>query len=222
MHLTGPAGCNLRNRLVQAVLLACTMAVLQGCAGTPPQPAPAGPAAAAAPPPAPPPGSELKTAFQEATRLMQGGQWHDAETRLQSLAGQYPAYPGIWVNLGITQVQLGNADTAEHSFRHALELAPQHAEAWNQLGMLYRRANRLEDAKQAWQAAIQAAPEYADAHWNLAILYDRYLPDPGLALAQYTTYRQLTRSTDPQLQRWIVTLEQQQPAPTDLSAGAGK
>jgi Flp pilus assembly protein TadD len=205
--------------VIRATMLACGLVLLQGCASTPPQPATPGPSAAAAVmPAAPPPGAELKAAFQAAVRLMQDGRWHTAETRLRQLTVQHPPYPGLWVDLGITQVQLGEADAAEQSFRHALKLNPQHAEAWNQLGMLYRRANRLEDARKAWQAAIQAAPDHADAHWNLAILYDRYLPDPARALAQYTTYRKLTRSADPQLQRWIVTLEQQQPAPASLTA----
>jgi Flp pilus assembly protein TadD len=163
---------------------------------------------------------DAEAAFRSAVAAMQNEDWHDAIELLQTITTQHPQYPGAWVNLGIAEVQLGDATRAEQAFRHALELDAQQAEAWNQLGMLYRRRQQPELARDAWLQALAARPDYADAHWNLAVLYDRYLPDPVQALAHYTQYQALTRSEDPQLAQWIVTLEAMQPAaPASQTAG---
>lgn len=200
-------------------MLLATALLLSGCAITPEQTAPT-PAHTSTTSQVS--RADTGSAFRTAVNLMQHEDWHAAVERLQAITAQDPQLPGVWVNLGIAHVQLGDAAAAEADFHHALELNTLHAEAWNQLGMLYRRSNRLEDARHSYLEVLKTNPDHVDVHWNLAILYDQFLSDPVQALAHYTRYQQLTQSTDPQLQQWITSLQQQVPQPVNLTAEVSK
>jgi tetratricopeptide (TPR) repeat protein len=146
---------------------------------------------------------ELQADYQKAITLMQEHEWLAAQQRLTPITASHPHLSGPWLNLGITQLQLGEGSAAEAAFKQALAANPGNVEACNQLGILYRRADRLEEARRLYEAALLHDPDYADAHWNLGILHDQYLPNPQLALQHYERYQAITGTSDPQLQAWI-------------------
>jgi tetratricopeptide (TPR) repeat protein len=145
----------------------------------------------------------LQADYLEAIALMQEHEWLAAQQRLLPITTSHPQLSGPWLNLGITQLQLGDSGAAEAAFNRALEANPGNIEACNQLGILYRRAGRLDEARRYYEAALLHDPDYADAHWNLGILHDQYLSNPQQALQHYERYQGITGSADPQLQAWI-------------------
>jgi tetratricopeptide (TPR) repeat protein len=151
----------------------------------------------------------LQDNYLAALELMDSGEWQAAREQLEPITSTHPALSGPWLNLGITQLQLGDEKAAEHAFLQALEANPGNAEACNQLGIMHRRAGRLEEARRFYEAALANAPDYPNAHWNLGILHDRYLGNPQLALQHYERYQAITASGDPQLQAWIDELRKQ-------------
>jgi tetratricopeptide (TPR) repeat protein len=150
----------------------------------------------------------LQADYLDAIALMQEHEWVAAQQRLVPITVSHPQLSGPWLNLGITQLQLGNSSAAESSFKRSLEANPGNIEACNQLGILNRRAGRLDEARRFYDAALLHDPDYADAHWNLGILHDQYLSNPQLALQHYERFQEITGSGDPQLQAWIDELRQ--------------
>jgi len=150
----------------------------------------------------------LQADYLDAITLMQEHEWKAAQQRLSPITVSHPQLSGPWLNLGITQLQLGNSAAAESSFKRSLDANPGNIEACNQLGILYRRAGQLDDAHRFYEAALLHDPDYADAHWNLGILHDQYLSNPQLALQHYERFQEITGSGDPQLQAWIDELRQ--------------
>lgn len=156
----------------------------------------------------------LQADYLEAIALMQEQEWLAAQQRLSPITIAYPQLSGPWLNLGITQLQLGDGSAAEAAFNQALEANPGNIEACNQLGILHRRAGRLDEARRYYEAALLHDPDYADTHWNLGILHDQYLSNPEKALQHYERYQAISGSADPQLQAWIDELRQHTPAET--------
>lgn len=151
----------------------------------------------------------LQADYLEAIALMQEHDWLAAQQRLLPITTSHPQLSGPWLNLGITQLQLGDGSAAVVAFNRALDANPGNIEACNQLGILHRRAGHLDEARRYYEAALLHDPDYADAHWNLGILHDQYLSNPEQALQHYERYQTITGTADPQLQAWIDELRLQ-------------
>lgn len=63
----------------------------------------------------------------------------------------------------------GAFEAAEHAYRAAIRLRPDHAEAWSNLGLALQAQRRLPEAEAAQQQALRLAPDFPDAHNNLGL-----------------------------------------------------
>ncbi len=146
-------------------------------------------------------------AFSQALKALNDQEFETGRDILISLARQYPEYAGIYANLGIAQMKLGEDESAQKSFKVALDKKPIFPNVHNQLGLLHRQHGRFKEAELAYKAAIEQDENYADAHRNLGILYDLYMLDLNNALLHYLKYQELAKpeKTDP-VHKWIIDL----------------
>ena len=70
---------------------------------------------------------------------------------------------GAWLNLASVELALGNGTKAERDVRHAMTLAPGHAEGLLLLGHVLAAQRRFAEAQGAYEAGARAAP--ADARF---------------------------------------------------------
>jgi len=145
------------------------------------------------------------TMFEQATAVMAGGDFLDAELRFKEFLLRYPAYPGAHVNLAIIHINNGNDAAAQTSIDAALALDPTHAAALNQQGMLFRKNGNFLEAEAAYLKAVTASPDYALAHYNLGVLNELYLQHLDTALLHFEQYQSLV-GEDKQVEKWIVDL----------------
>jgi len=150
---------------------------------------------------------EASTAVAAAHQSFTSGDSPTAEAQLQQVIERWPELSGPWLNLGIVQQKGGQADTAESSFRKALEINDSNVFAWNQLAALLRDSGRFNEAEQCYLQALRRWPDYSDAHRNLGILYDLYMNKPEEALQQYRLAQNSREQTDKLLNAWILELE---------------
>jgi tetratricopeptide (TPR) repeat protein len=137
---------------------------------------------------------------------MRSGNWTAAQTELEQLIAEFPAFPGPYVNLAIALREDARADEAESALEQALTLAPNHPAANNELGMLARKRGEFAEAEAAYRRAIESDPAYALAHYNLGVLLDLYLRREAEALEEYEAYQALVPAPDEEVSRWVVDL----------------
>ena len=77
----------------------------------------------------------------------------------------------------------GDADTAEHLFRLAIELEPRMAAALTNLGNLVYRQGELHEARGLYERALEHDPAQPEARYNLANLLED-LGETELAIAE--------------------------------------
>jgi tetratricopeptide (TPR) repeat protein len=77
----------------------------------------------------------------------------------------------------------GEADTAEHLFRQAIDLEPNMAAALTNLGNLVYRQGELEEARKLYDRALEHDPAQPEARYNLANLLED-LGETELAIAE--------------------------------------
>jgi tetratricopeptide (TPR) repeat protein len=77
----------------------------------------------------------------------------------------------------------GDADTAEHLFRLAIELEPRMAAALTNLGNLVYRQGELHEARSLYERALDHDPAQPEARYNLANLLED-LGETDLAIAE--------------------------------------
>jgi len=150
---------------------------------------------------------QASKAFSQALKALNEQEYGTARDILISLARQYPEYAGIYANLGIAQMNLQEDESAQKSFKAALDRKPNFPSVYNQMGLLHRQHGRFDEAKQSYLKAIELDEDYTDAHRNLGILYDLYLMDQTNALRHYLKYQELAKpaDTDP-IHKWIIDL----------------
>ena len=74
---------------------------------------------------------------------------------------------------GTAQVYLGDAETAEQTFRAALEHDPKHYRALTNLGNVLLEAGRTDEAIELYERAVRLNEGFANAHHNLGVAYRR-------------------------------------------------
>ena len=224
-------------RAARVVLAAALLAGLVGCASVAVVPSAAAPApatqprAAGAAAAAPAAASAVVTAapadvavspqaqraFDDATRVLRGGNAADAERRFRSLAQAHPELPGPHANIGLIQRQAGKLPEAVSALETAVKLSPRQPVYWNQLGITYRQAGQFAKSREAYEKAIGLDPGYSAAVLNLGILHDLYLNDGARALELYGRYLLMQPSGDATVTKWVADLKNRKPAPITVS-----
>lgn len=103
--------------------------------------------------------------------LIDRNRFRDAIAPLKKSVAIYPVYDYAWVDLGIAQMQSGNASAAEVSLKRALRLNDMNAEAHLALGALYMGAEQGGLARPHFERAIGLNPTLVEARFNLGTLY---------------------------------------------------
>ena len=93
-----------------------------------------------------------------------------------------------WLKLGSAQLRARRLDSAERSFKNALELHPRHPEALNGLGVIQLQRKRVPDALYCFNLALAQNPRYSPALLNLAVVTHQSLNNRSLALQKYREY----------------------------------
>jgi tetratricopeptide (TPR) repeat protein len=88
-----------------------------------------------------------------------------------------------WVQRGI-DLEAESPENAEHAYRQAIELDPDHADAHVNLGRLLHEAGRAADAAAHYRRALAAHPDHATAWFNLGVALED-LRRPADARAAY-------------------------------------
>lgn len=152
----------------------------------------------------------IRRVLHQALTSMRSKQFAEAASLLQSIADEPPPRPGVLLNLGIAQAQLGDDVSADRTLRRVIELEGGNSIAYNQLGILLRKRGQFLAARQAYQQALEVKPDYSLAHLNLAILCDLYLQRSDCALHHYRQYQRLSDGQNPEVQLWIEDLQRQE------------
>jgi len=78
--------------------------------------------------------------------------------------------PESYLNIGLVELDRGNAEAAERAYRAALRLAPDFAPAWANLADLFRARGMDEEGARVLHRGLQAASEQATLHHALGLL----------------------------------------------------
>ena len=113
----------------------------------------------------------LESAFAEAVRLHQAGQFDAAESGYRALLRQMPTFPSALANLGVLLVRRGEIDEAIRCYALALAADPRFTDALYNLGNLYRKQHREPEAIDQYAACLRIDPDHANAHYNLGTTY---------------------------------------------------
>jgi Flp pilus assembly protein TadD len=107
----------------------------------------------------------------------------DAALRAASLA---PENADTHVLLGIAHADAGEVNLAEHAYKRALSLDPDHAHARSNLSVLALRGGRFGDAMRGFRAAAGRKPQETLFHRNMAAVAVSSLVKYGYLLAAIT------------------------------------
>jgi tetratricopeptide (TPR) repeat protein len=82
------------------------------------------------------------------------GKYSEAAAQYREMLEHSKGTPLVWTNLGNAQMQLGQKDDAESSFRKALELEPGFRDALNNLAWLLYQEKRFPEAESLARKAV--------------------------------------------------------------------
>ncbi|MFN7183214.1 MAG: tetratricopeptide repeat protein [Thermomonas haemolytica] len=125
-----------------------------------------------------------------ATFLRRQGQHEDAIALWRRAVLVSPTLASAWVELGLTELDLGRLPQAQSALERALSLAEDDTRAWQGLAAVHRAAGRLPQARMALERALRLAPRSPSAWINLGAVC-RLLGDSAQALACYQQARAL-------------------------------
>ena len=111
------------------------------------------------------------TPFERAVRLLERGDYANAETQLTALlsAENSSDRAGIFNKRGVARVHLGHHEDALNDFREALEIRPGYAPALVNIGNLLLEGGEVEAALLQYEAAVRSDDAYRVAHFNLGV-----------------------------------------------------
>ena len=151
--------------------------------------------------------AETKGLFKHGLILLKSKRYDQAVKHWIIMSERFPEYPGVWVNLGLSQYQTGDFEGSKSSIDQALVLNSEFCPAFQAMGPVARELGDFTLAEQSYSKAIQCSVPNPDLHYNLGILYDLYMRQYGKALLQYRTAQQLNKKEDPLLTIWIQDLD---------------
>lgn len=115
-------------------------------------------------------GKAPKEDLDRLATFLNAGRFSEAEALGAELCRRHPRVAILFDMLAAAQVQLGNTEAAEASFRKAIALDPNYAEARNNFGRFLMMAGRDDEAEREIRAATRLMPGLVLAHQNLAAL----------------------------------------------------
>jgi len=156
----------------------------------------------------------LEEAYTDGLSLMEDERYEEALEHWQSVSTQFSGYPGIWVNMGLTQWQLMKPEDALESYQQAISLDAEYCPPYGLSGIVLRDLGRFEDAETAYLSAIDCDPQSAMNYYNLGILKDLYRNDLVAALSWYRKARRLMPD-DEKLNIWVIDLARRSGEPEE-------
>lgn len=90
-----------------------------------------------------------------------------AKTNLLEAVRLNQKFPAAFLNLGITQSDLGEYKNAIETLKRASELRRDWIPAINELGLAYRRNNDFDNAAKQFRRAVDIDGNFASGHYNL-------------------------------------------------------
>ncbi|MCY0965614.1 tetratricopeptide repeat protein [Parathalassolituus penaei] len=150
---------------------------------------------------------QMQGFYKHGLGLLKSGKYQPALTHWQQMSEKYPDYPGIWVNLALSQYHLNKYEDAQSSLAKARALNSEFCPIFGVEGLVDREQGQFRKAEIAYKNAIACNGQDADLHRNLGILYDLYLRDYAHAVEQYRIAQSLSKPADANLTIWIQDLE---------------
>lgn len=109
------------------------------------------------------------------------GQMAEAETAFLKAADNNPEAADIYINLGMTQIELEKFAEAVATYQTLVRLKPDYVAAYNNMGLALRELGRPDAALDALRQAISIKPDHAEAHNSIGLVfYDRGDNDAAL------------------------------------------
>ena len=105
--------------------------------------------------------------LQPLLRLLDAGQWEQAEATCRALLRAYPESMVGHNLLGATLERLGRFEEAVECYRKALAIEPNIAEIHFNLGVVLSNLGRTDEAVKTYRKAIALKRDVAPAHFNL-------------------------------------------------------
>lgn len=91
--------------------------------------------------------------------------------RLAARAASEPGNPYVAFGLGWAARQAGDLQTAETSYRHALQLWPGDDRVQNNLGNVLALQGRFDEAMELYRSAVASHPDNAAAYLNMSLVH---------------------------------------------------
>jgi len=111
---------------------------------------------------APDPVPDFQTSYGRAGELFAASRAPDDMALLEAYVGAlcrfHPETSRAFNGHALTALNNGDYETAERSYRRALELAPDSSQLWNDIGILLEGLGRLEEALAAYDRACELSP----------------------------------------------------------------
>src|SRR5213593_3848344 len=133
--------------------------------------------------------SRLLTPFEEALLRHEQGDMKAAEFYAEAIT-EGDNVAEAYCNLGIIDLDRGNAVGALDNFTQSLKHEPRHVEAHYNLANLYYDAGDFPLARLHYEAAAQIEPNFSLVYYNLALVYHR-LTDVAAATQALHKYKEL-------------------------------
>src|ERR1700754_1995075 len=95
----------------------------------------------------------------QASRLMQSGNFHEAETLLRELARSHSSSAEIHGNLGVCLSQQGKLADAAAEYRRSLEIKPNQPDVMYNLGLAEFKQGDFKSAIRIFESLVQKRPE---------------------------------------------------------------
>ncbi|WP_221793030.1 tetratricopeptide repeat protein [Oceanobacter mangrovi] len=151
--------------------------------------------------------ADTQSIYKHGLILLKSKNFKQAEQHWQMMSERNPDFPGVWVNLALSQYHNGEFEAAKGSVETALQLKPGFCPALATMGPIARELGEFSLAEDNYKQAIACSGNNsADLHYNLGILYDLYMNDQARALVQYKAAQRAYAEDDPQLDIWITDL----------------
>lgn len=150
---------------------------------------------------------EAITAYVDARRAFNAGNFDRADELLLALADQQPGLSGPKVLRGDIARDRGDLAKAVEHYVAAIEINAINFNAWLRLAKTQRMRGHFKHAQNSYAKALELWPDGPELHLNLGVLYDVYLNQPLQAQAHMEAY-QLLNGTNSRVAAWLEEIRQ--------------